>query len=431
MEGIQAVRDARQVDGDDIAGRGLALTDHGAVLGVEGPDHGNVDLDPVAVVHLHLHPGDILREDGLGRTGIPAAAAIAHGTSGILLLHRRKLAFGSVLHRQGHVDVVAHIHAGVEVIHLAGGIGHGDLHLVVAGLLGGEGDGEGPVLFRLDVLLQDHIAPVRHLDGEVGAGEGVAGVALDLTRNLHLVALQIQFVVGIESEGESREDELVHTEVIADERRFSGLDAETEITVPQSLGQGEGAGNGAEFIGFQLQPAQFVTLGIGQDSLQGLVRHHGHLVHQVALVHDGLELQYITGIVGPPVPEDPAVRAVGIAFDVILIPIGVETQLLAGTESLPGTGLGGEGIISILVLGDDIPELLGQQGETVQMDDLRSDLPVTLPQDEPGLVQRLSGDVVRHIGGIPFRLPTQGEGQGVLVVPAHIADLAVDGFQGV
>ena len=233
----------------------------------------------------------------------------------------------------------------------------------------------------------------------------MAGEALDLAADHDLVALQVQLVVLVEGEGEGREDELVHAEGVALEELLAGFHLQLEIAVALALGQGEGAGHGAELVGFQLQAVDFLVLAVQEDHLHGLVRDDGDAVHEVALVHHGLELQDIAGIVGPTVLVDVAEGAVRAVVAVVVVIVSVHAHALTGPEARSGTGFSRQVVVGILVAVDGLLELLGKRREAVQPDLLRDHGLVSLPEGDLRLVQGLAGEVVRHVRGKAVRFP--------------------------
>ena len=431
MEEIQTVRNPLQVDGNHLTGGRRPFADERTVLGIKHIAQRDIDLVPVTVLHFHPEPGHVLRRDVLGRLRTPAPADIADRAVGVLLLHRHELALGGVLHGQGDGDIVADIDPGAEFLHFAGGVGRGDTDTVPAGFLRLEGEGERAVGLRTDRFLQDDGSPVVHLGGESCSAEAVPGVTPHLAADHHFIALQVEFVIGIEGEGECGQDKLVHPEVIRDEMLLPGGHLDVEIAVLLPLREGEGAGHGAELIGFQLQAFQGLALGIEQGNLHLLVRDDGHPVHKVPLIHDGLELEDIAGIVGAPVLIDIAVQAVGAVRAVGLGSVGMDRDLLAGAEVFSGARLGGKGIIDIPVPGDGLTELCGQEREAVQADRLAEDLRISLPENQFHLVQGLAGDIIGHIGGVPRILAAGREGKRMLVVIGDSAQFSVHGLHGV
>ena len=224
----------------------------------------------------------------------------------------------------------------------------------------------------------------------VGAGQTVAGEALDLAADHDLVPFQIELVVFVKGEGEGREDELVHAEGIALEVLLAGFHLQLEIAVALALGQGEGTGHGTELVRLQFQAVDFLVLAVQEDHFHGLARDDGDAVHEVALVHHGLELQDIAGVIGPTVLIDMAEGAVRAVVAVTLEIVSVRAHLPAGPEIRPGTGLGRQVIVRFLVTVNGILELLGEHREAVQPDLLRDHGLVPLPEDEFRLVEGLS-----------------------------------------
>ena len=123
-----------------------------------------------------------------------------------------------------------------------------------------------------------------------------------------------------------------------------------------------------------------------------------------------------------------AVRAVVI---VVIVIVSVRAHFPAGPEVRPGTGFGREIIIRFLVTVDGLLELLGKHRETVQPDLVRNDFLVPLPEGKLRLVERLAGDVVRHVGGEAGRLAADRQRQGMLAIVDDAVLFPVHGFQRV
>ena len=429
-QGIQAVGQPFQVDVHDFAGSGFPGTDNRFVLRYQLIRDRNVNLIPVGVVHLHLHTGGFAGGDVFGRGRAPAAD-IADRFVVVLLLHRHELAFGAVLHGQGDGNVVTDIHAGPEFLHLAGGVGHGDLRIEPTGFHCREDEGESAVGSGLNILFQDNAVPMVHLDGQVGSGQAMPGETLDLAFDHDFVALQIQFVVGVEGKREGGKDELIHAERVVCQVLLPGFDYDMEIAVPLAFGKGERAGNRAVGIGLQLQAIDFLVLFVEQDNFQRLVRHHGDTVHEVALIDHSLELEDIAGIVCPTVLVDVAVNAVGTVAIVAVVIIGMGHHLPACPQVRSGARFGRQGVIDVPAAPDGLLELLRKQCEAVQTDGLGEDNLVRFPQGEFRFLERLAGNIVRHIGGVSVGFPADRQRERMLVVMRKAVQFPVHGFQRV
>ena len=431
LQGIEAVGKSAKIQGDHFSGSRLPFPDDGIVFREQFIRHRNVDPVPVAVVHLHPDAGDFFSRDVFRRGRTPAAADIPDRTVQVFLLQGHEFPFGGIFHRQGHGNVFAHIHAGAKLLHLAGRVGRGYPDAVPAGFLRLESEGEGAVRRGRNMLFQDHIPPMVHLHGKVGAGKGMAGIAFHLPAHDHLVPAQVKPVVGIEGEGKGRKDELVHAEIVGGEMLFSGSDLDVEIPVALTRRKGERTGDRAEGIGLQLQTLDGLSLGIEEGYLDLLVRNDGDLVHEVALIDNRLELEDIAGIVGAAVLVDIAVDVVRAVVGIRVIAIVADAQLPAPAQVLPGTGFRRKGVIDIPAVPDRLLELLRKLGETVQPDRFADDLGVPLPKDQFHLVKGLAGNIIGHISGVSFRLPPDRQGKRMLVVVSRTAEFAVHGFQGI
>ena len=269
-----------------------------------------------------------------------------------------------------------------------------------------------------------------HRYGEIGAGQVMARIAGQLAAHDHFITLQVQLVVFVERQGKRRQNELVHTEIIGGEVLLPARNLDVEIAVALALGQGEGAGNGTEFIGFQIQALKRLSFGIEEGNLESLARNDGHAVHKVALIHDGLELEDVAGIVGAAVTVDVAIDIVRLVVGIILRVVTADAQSLAFPQIRSRSGFCRKGVVGVPAIAvKDLLKLLGEQCKTVQADRLGSDFRIPLPEREFRLIQRLAAQVIRNIGRISLGLAAEGQRKPVLVVDGAVVVFPVQDIQ--
>ena len=244
LKGVKTA--ARQLHLALLSGRHVAFQQQGAIGLINGVAHREGNLTAISVA------GRQLQAEG---------TAVYHvGTAPIHAIILGKFQFG--IRRPGNYSkdrkAVAHIASRREFQGFSGNVRHLYGSGVVPLFLGRVSKAEAIVGPKSLLLLQHHLVILFYQDAHTGAGEVVAGIALDRTSHRHFTAHQVQFLQFIKIYVKTGQDIFVHREILADQI----VQRQIKISSAKARGKDKRAGNRTPFVGFEHLLAHHIILRI-------------------------------------------------------------------------------------------------------------------------------------------------------------------------